>query len=171
MITDEKLYHDVMFSIGCGAGERFDIDVTSEFSLLPDAAIHSESVINCLDDFGHATNAHTPRPHAVEKLSSSQASADENFYDHNMGSIDPPDGPMPTAPPGRPPVPGILPQQAQRSKKVPTKSKGVAGRVPVLDLLRIWDTGASQGMVDKAVVSSKNSFVGGEITCVPETVQ
>ena len=52
------------------------------------------------------------------------------------------------------------------SKKDPTKSKvqGVAGRVPVLDLLRIWDTGASQGMVDKAVVSSKNSFVGGEIT-------
>ena len=60
------------------------------------------------------------------------------------------------------------------SKKDPTKSKvqGVAGRVPVLDLLRIWDTGASQGMVDKAVISSKNSFVGGARSlCIPETVQ
>ena len=50
-------------------------------------------------------------PHSVKKLSSNHASADENFYDHNMGSIDPPDGPMPTAPPGRPPVPGIPPPQ------------------------------------------------------------
>ncbi len=48
------------------------------------------------------------------------------------------------------------------STRLKGKSKviGVAGRVPVLDLLRIWDTGASQGMVDKAVVSSKHSFEG-----------
>ena len=40
MFTDEKLYHDVMFSLGTGAAEKFDIDITSEFALLPDALIH-----------------------------------------------------------------------------------------------------------------------------------
>ena len=38
------------------------------------------------------------------------------------------------------------------------------GQVPKLDLLRIWDTGASQGMVDKAVVSSKNAFKGEHVS-------
>ena len=35
MFTDEKLYHDVMFSLGTGAAMKFDIDITSEFALLP----------------------------------------------------------------------------------------------------------------------------------------
>ncbi len=55
-------------------------------------------------------------------------------------------------------------QHKKERQKAKAKAKAAAGRVPVLDLLRIWDTGASQGMVDKAVVSSKNAFVGDEIS-------
>ncbi len=40
---------------------------------------------------------------------------------------------------------------------------GTPGRVPALDLLRIWDTGASQGMTDRAQVSSDAAFSGDRI--------
>ena len=43
-------------------------------------------------------------------------------------------------------------------------SSGTPGRVPALDLLRIWDSGASQGMTDRAQVSSKASFTGSRVT-------
>ena len=66
MFTDENLYHDVMFSLGTGAAEKFDIDITSEFALLPDALLHSEQSLTNLDDLGHATNAHTPKPSATQ---------------------------------------------------------------------------------------------------------
>ena len=53
------------------------------------------------------------------------------------------------------------PKKHRKSKK---KALVAQGQVPTLDLLRIWDTGASQGMVDKAVVSSKNAFTGDEVS-------
>ncbi len=98
MMTDENFYHDVMFEIGTGAGAKSDVDITSQFSLLPDAHIQSEAVLNCLDDLGHATNANTPRPHARERLASF-------FSPHSMDIDDPPVEPMPTAPP----VSGVAP--------------------------------------------------------------
>ena len=62
----------------------------------------------------------------------------------------------------------LISERRQREKSAkkhrkPKKKKALAarkkqGQVPTLDLLRIWDTGASQGMVDRAVVSSKNAF-------------
>ena len=58
-------------------------------------------------------------------------------------------------------APEDSPKERRKAKR---RSLAAAGRVPTLDLLRIWDTGASQGMVDKAVVSSKNAFVGDEIS-------
>ena len=58
-------------------------------------------------------------------------------------------------------APEDCPKERRKAKK---RSLAAQGRVPTLDLLRIWDTGASQGMVDKAVVSSKNAFVGDEIS-------
>ena len=35
LFMNEKLYHDVMFSLGTGAAEKLDVDITSEFALLP----------------------------------------------------------------------------------------------------------------------------------------
>ena len=59
--------------------------------------------------------------------------------------------------------------ESPKKHRKPKKKKALAarekqGQVPTLDLLRIWDTGASQGMVDKAVVSSKNAFTGDEVS-------
>ena len=53
---------------------------------------------------------------------------------------------------------------ASKTKPKKTHSSGTPGRVPALDLLRIWDSGASQGMTDKAQISSKSSFTGDSIT-------
>ena len=79
-----------MFSLGTGAAEKLDIDITSEFALLPDARIHSEQSLNNLDDLGHATNAHTPKPHATQESSSRQAISDEVFFDGSVGDRDAP---------------------------------------------------------------------------------
>ena len=38
--------------------------------------------------------------------------------------------------------------------------RGASGKVPQLDLLRIWDSGASQGMTDRSLVSSDASVKG-----------
>ncbi len=35
--------------------------------------------------------------------------------------------------------------------------RGASGKVPQLDLLRIWDSGVSQGMTDRSLVSSDAS--------------
>ena len=43
---NEKLYHAVMFSLGTGAAEKLDVDITSEFALLPDAPIHADQSLN-----------------------------------------------------------------------------------------------------------------------------
>ena len=51
----------------------------------------------------------------------------------------------------------------RKHKKRALAAREKQGQVPALDL-RIWDTGASQGMVDKAVVSSKNAFLGEEVS-------
>ena len=42
--------------------------------------------------------------------------------------------------------------------------RGASGKVPQWDLLRIWDTGASQGMTDRSMVSSDASVKGKRIT-------
>ena len=52
----------------------------------------------------------------------------------------------------------------RKHKKKALAAREKRGQVPALDLLRIWDTGASQGMVGKAVVSSKNAFLGEEVS-------
>ena len=59
-------------------------------------------------------------------------------------------------------APNEPPKIAKR--KAEQRSMAAQGRVPTLDLLSIWDAGASQGMVDKAVVSSKNAFIGDEVS-------
>ena len=41
--------------------------------------------------------------------------------------------------------------------------RSLAGTVPPQDLSRIWDSGASQGMTDRSVVSSSASFRGPRI--------
>ena len=35
LLMDEKIYHDLMFSLGTGAAIKLDVDITSEFELLP----------------------------------------------------------------------------------------------------------------------------------------
>ena len=42
--------------------------------------------------------------------------------------------------------------------------RGASGKVPQLDLLRIWDSGASQGMTDRSLVSSDASVKGKKVT-------
>ena len=42
--------------------------------------------------------------------------------------------------------------------------RGASGKVPPLDLLRIWDSGASQAMTDRSLVSSDASVKGKRIT-------
>ena len=107
MFSDEKLYHDVMFSIGSGAGEKHDIDITSQFSLLPDAHI-DETAVDALADLGDASSAFTPKPHAEKNSSSSSSLAEEQFFDDSMQVPDPPIESMPAGPPpGSPPAPGI----------------------------------------------------------------
>ena len=54
-----------MFSIGTGAGTKFNVDIQSNVALLPDAQIQSGPVADALADLGHASSAFTPRPHAA----------------------------------------------------------------------------------------------------------
>ena len=41
--------------------------------------------------------------------------------------------------------------------------RGASGKVPVRDLFRIWDSGASQGMTDRSQVSTDASLKGERI--------
>ena len=113
---DEKLYHDVMFSLGTGAADKLDIDITSEFALLPDAPIHAEQSLNNLDHLGHVSTALTPKPHATQEPPSGQAISDEAFFDGSVGDLEVSrnhDAPMPEAmPPSVPPGATMEPAEA-----------------------------------------------------------
>ena len=53
--------------------------------------------------------------------------------------------------------------RANACQRVRDSVRDLAGRVPPQDLCRIWDSGASQGMTDRSVVSSSASFRGPRI--------
>ena len=94
---NEELYHDVMFSIGDGAGTKFNVDIQSEFALLPNASIQSEPVADALADLGHASSAFTPRPHAAPIDPSCDPA---EFFDESMHDAEVPDA---SEPPGATP--------------------------------------------------------------------
>ncbi len=77
VFLNEKLYHDLMLSLGTGAAEKLDIDITSEFALLPDAPIIVDQSLNDIDDLGHSSHSSTAIPTAAREKPSDQAMSDE----------------------------------------------------------------------------------------------
>ncbi len=72
-----------MFSLGSGAAIKLDIDISSEFALLPDAPIQVDQSLNHINDLGHATHSATPIPPDARETSSEAAIADETFFDEH----------------------------------------------------------------------------------------
>ena len=104
-----------MFSLGTGAAEKLNVDITPEFALLPDAPIHADQSLNNIDDLGHASNALTPIPTATQAPPSGQAMSDEAFFDGSVGELEVSrnhDAPEPEAMP--PSVPLVPPWRQKR---------------------------------------------------------
>ncbi len=88
-----------MFSIGDGAGTKFNVDITSEFALLPDASIRYEPAADALADLGHASSAYTPRPHAapIDPSCDPAEFLDESMHDAEVSEAPEPPGATPDA--------------------------------------------------------------------------
>ena len=71
----EKLYYDLMFSLGTGAAVKLDIDITSEFALLPDVPLSVDQTLNIIKNLGHSSQSSTPIPTA-QANSSEQANSE-----------------------------------------------------------------------------------------------
>ena len=72
-------------SLGSGAALKHDVDISSEFALLPDARISHSHSLNNIDDLGHPSNSATPAPltddREVKKASAEAEAAEEFFVD------------------------------------------------------------------------------------------
>ena len=51
-----------MFFLGTGAALKLDVDITSEFELLPGTTIKFYQSIDDINDLGHASHSATPIP-------------------------------------------------------------------------------------------------------------
>ena len=70
-----------MFSVGTGAAIKLELDISSEFELLPGATIKIDQSINDINDLGHASHSATPIPTDNREKSSEAARAEETFFD------------------------------------------------------------------------------------------
>ena len=76
-----KKYHDLIFSLGTGAAIKLDVDITSEFELLPGTTIKIHQSIDDINDLGHASHSATPIPTDNREKASKAVIAEETFFD------------------------------------------------------------------------------------------
>ena len=77
-----------MFSLGTGAAVKLDIDITSEFALLPDAPLSVDQTLNNINNLGHSSHSSTPIPTGAWEKPSDQAMSDEAFFDGHVGDLE-----------------------------------------------------------------------------------
>ena len=75
-----------MFSLGTGAAIKLDVDISSEFELLPGATIKIDQSMDDINDLGHASHSATPIPTDNREKSSEAVMAEESFFDELAAS-------------------------------------------------------------------------------------
>ena len=69
-----------MFSLGTGAAIKLDVDITSEFELLPGTTIKIDQSIDDINDLGHASHSATPVPTDNREKASKAVIAEETVF-------------------------------------------------------------------------------------------
>ena len=81
LLMNEKLYYDLMFSLGTGAAVKHSVDITSEFELLPGSTIKNDQSFEDINDLGHASHTATPIPTDNHKRAFKAIAAEEPLFD------------------------------------------------------------------------------------------